>query len=190
MSKKINSFILQDDIISHMKDKITDTKKLGVELGFALCAEENSYIITKGSDCAGTRCSIKPGVCNENQIQIGSYHTHPRTASTMSITDMVTGCSKNMECIGSARFNNIICFIRKTDEPQCLKDITPFEDEEHKILDKDTKIRALLSSPRSIVKTGIYNTIKEIHQYDSRVFKYNANRIKLLNRNFDRINIK
>ena len=201
MSKQIKSFILPDHIIKDMKDKIRDTKKVKKELGFALCIREysneahniikkNNNTIIKGSECTGTRCSIKAGTCDKDQIQIGSYHTHPGSAPTMSITDMVTGCSKEVECIGSARFNNIICFARKTDKSQCLKETSQFEDEEHKILEKDTEIREMLSSTKSIIKTGIYKVLKEMYQYDDRVFRYNANRIKLLNRNFDRISIK
>lgn len=172
-----------------MKDKIKDTRKLKTELGFALCTEKDSNIITKGSECIGTKCSIKAGVCKEGHKQIGDYHTHPRTVASMSITDMVTGCSVDMECIGSAKFNNIICYIRKADESQCLKDTSSFEEEEHKILEKDSEIREILSSPKSIIKTGIYNVLKEMKQYDDRVLKYNTNRLKLLKKNFDRISI-
>ena len=189
MSKQIGPLILPDSVIFGMRNKIKDTKKLKTELGFALCIEENSNIVTQGPECTGTRCSIKATSCDKKQTQVGDYHTHPRAAATMSITDMVTGCSEKMECIGSARFNNIICFSRKTEESSCLKDISPFEYEEHKILEKDSEIREILSSPKSIMKTGIYNTLKKLKQYDDRVFKYNANRIKLLHKHFDRISI-
>lgn len=189
MSKQIGSFILPDNIISNMKDKIKETKKLKIELGFALCIDKSSNIITKGPECTGTRCSIKAGVCKEGHTQIGNYHTHPRTDATMSITDMVTGCSENIQCIGSSRLNNVVCFSRKTDESQCLKDTSSFEDEEHKILEKGSEIREILGSSKSIIRAGIYSTLKELKQYDDRVFKYNANRIKLLHRHFDRISI-
>ncbi len=189
MSKQAGSFILPDNIISDMKDKIKDTKKLKIELGFSLCTEKGSNIVTKGSECTGTRCSIKSGICKKSQIQIGDYHTHPRTAPTMSITDMVTGCSEKMECIGSARFNNIVCYTRKTDESQCLSEISQFEEEEHNILEKNAEISTILGNPSSIMKTGIYNIIKELYQQDNRIFKYNANRLKLLKKNFDRISI-
>jgi hypothetical protein len=189
MSKQINSFILQDNIIKDMRDKIEDTKKLKIELGFALCTNKDSNIITKGQECTGTNCSIKSGVCKKNQLQLGDYHTHLRTASTMSITDMVTGCSEKMECIGSAKYNNIACYLRKTDKYQCFKDISPFEDEEHKILEKDAEIRLILNNPKSIIKTGMYKVLKEMKEYDDRVFKYNANRRKLLKKNFERIGI-
>jgi hypothetical protein len=189
MPKQIGSFILPDSIMSSMKDKIKETKKLKIELGFALCTEKDSNIISKGTDCTGTRCSIKAGICREGNTQIGNYHTHPRTDATMSITDMVTGCSENIQCIGSARLTNVVCFSRKTEESQCLKDTSSFEDEEHKILEKGSEIRDILDSPKSVMKTGIYNTLKELKQYDDRVFKYNTNRIKLLHRNFDRISI-
>lgn len=193
MSKQIGSFILRDNIISDMKNKIKETRKLRIELGFALCTEKDSNkdhkVIIKGSECTGTKCSIKEGVCREENTQIGNYHTHPMADATMSITDMVTGCSENIQCIGSVRSNNIVCFSRKTDEFQCLKDTSSFENEEHKILEKGSEIREILSSPKSIMKTGIYNTLKELKQYDDKVFRYNANRVKLLHRNFDRVGI-
>jgi proteasome lid subunit RPN8/RPN11 len=191
MSKQIGQFVLPDHVISSMKDKIKDTKKLKIELGFALCTEKNSNIITKGPECIGTKCSIKAETCKNNQTQVGDYHTHPRSDATMSITDMVTGCSEKMECIGSAKSNNVVCFSRKTEKSEslCLEDIDPFEDEEHKILEKGSEIREILNSPRSIIKTGIYNTLKELKQYDDRAFKHNVNRIRLLHKHFDRISI-
>ena len=172
-----------------MKDKIKSTKNLKIELGFALCTDKYSDKIVKGPDCTGEKCSIKTGICDIYQTQIGNYHTHPRAAATMSITDMVTGCSEDIQCIGSARYNNIICFVRKTEEKSCLEDTSSFEEEEHKILENGSRIREIMSNPRSIVKTGIYNTLKEMKRYDDTVVKYNANRIRLLRRNFDRIDI-
>lgn len=189
MSKQIGLFILPDNVISIMKNKIKDTRKLKTELGFALCTEENSNVVTKGPECTGTRCSLKTTTCNKHQIQVGNYHTHPRAAATMSITDMVTGCSEKMECIGSVHFNDIICFSRKTEESSCLKDISPFEHEEHEILEKGSEIREILGSSKSIMNTGIYNTLKKLKQYDDSAFRYNANRIKLLHKHFDRIGI-
>lgn len=196
MSKRVNSFILSDDIISNMKDKIKETKKSKTELGFALCIDKNdsknkndSKIIIKGTECVGTKCSIKVGKCKEDQIYIGNYHTHPRAHPTMSITDMVTGCSEKIECIGSVPFNSIRCFIRKTEESQCLNEINQFEEEEHKILEKGEEIRTILRSPKSIIKTGIPKILREISQYDTHIAKYHKNRFKLLYNNFNRIDI-
>lgn len=196
MSKRVNSFILSDDIISNMKDKIKETKKSKTELGFALCIDKNdsknkndSDIIIKGTECIGIKCSIKVGKCKEDQIYIGNYHTHPRAHPTMSITDMVTGCSEKIECIGSVPFNSIRCFIRKTEESQCLNEISQFEEEEHKILEKGEEIRTILRSPKSIIKTGIPKILREISQYDTHIAKYHKNRFKLLYNNFNRIDI-
>lgn len=196
MSKRVNSFILSDNIISNMKDKIKETKKSKTELGFALCIDKNdsknkndSDIITKGTECVGTKCSIKVGKCKEDQIYIGNYHTHPRTHPTMSITDMVTGCSEKIECIGSVPFNSIRCFTRKTNESECMEEIGPFEAEEHRILEKGEEIRTILRSPKSIIKTGIPKILREISQYDTHIAKYHKNRFKLLYNNFNRIDI-
>ena len=199
-SKQVNSFILPDDIIKNMKDKIKETKKLKIELGFALCIDKDNQInqkdnsqiikdIKKGTDCVGTKCSIKVGKCEEDQIYIGNYHTHPRSHPSMSITDMVTGCSEDIECIGSAPFNTIRCFTRKTSESQCIEEIGPFEAEEHRILEKGGNIRSILKSPKTIVKTDIIKLLKDISQYETDIAKYHKNRFKLLNENFNRTDI-
>ncbi len=199
----VNSFILPDNIIKDMKDKIKDTKKSKIEFGFALCTDINnqansqknnskiikkSKIIEKGTSCVGTSCSIKVGKCNEHQKYIGNYHTHPRGFSTMSITDMVTGCSEDIECIGSASFNTIRCFTRKTNESQCIEEISPFEEEEHRILEKGHYIRSTIKSPK-ILKTNIIKLLKDISQYDTDINKYHKNRFRLLTKNFNRIDI-
>ena len=195
MPKQINSFILPDDIIKDMKNKIKDTRKLKTEIGFALCIDKDNhqkdnYLIVKGTECTGTKCSIKTGRCKEDQINIGNYHTHPRSLPTMSITDMVTGCSEKIECIGSAPFNTIRCFTRKTNESQCLEEIGPFEAEEHKILEKGEYIRSILRSPKTIVKTNILRLLADMSQYETQIAKYHSNRVKLMNRHFNRINIR
>jgi hypothetical protein len=194
MLKQVNSFILPDNIIKDMKDKIKETKKLKTEVGFALCTDkdypkDNLQTIGKGTECVGTKCSIKVGKCKEDQIYIGNYHTHPRAHPTMSITDMVTGCSEEIECIGSAPFNTIRCFTRKTSESRCIEEIVPFEVEEHRILEKGGYIRSTLKSPKIIIKTNIIKLLKDISQYENDITKYHKNRLKLLNKNFNRIDI-
>lgn len=201
MPKQINSFILPDNIMKDMKDKIRETKKSKTELGFALCIEKDNQIndqkdnsqaiktIKKGTECIGTKCSIKVGKCREDQTYIGNYHTHPRAHPTMSITDMVTGCSEEIECIGSAPFNTIRCFTRKTSEHLCIEEIGPFETEEHRILEKGNYIRSILRSPKTIVKTNIIKLLKDMSQYETDIAKYHKNRLKLLNNNFNRTDI-
>lgn len=215
MSKQVNSFILPDNIIKDMKDKIKETKKLKLELGFALCINKDdnqnivnkiiinknttnkivdnknttNKIITKGTECIGTKCSIKTGQCKENQTYLGNYHTHPRSYPTMSITDMVTACSEQIECIGSVPLNKIRCFTRKIDTQQCIEETKPFEAGEHEILEKRERINSILRNPKTIAKTNIIKLAKDILQYDKQVSIYNKNRYKLLNKNFNRIDI-
>lgn len=197
MPKQINSFILPDNIISNMKDKIKETKKLKTELGFALCTDKENpkdnfqtiKTIKKGTDCVGTKCSIRVGKCKEDQVYIGNYHTHPSTYPTMSITDMVTGCLEEIECIGSAPFNTIRCFTRKTSKSQCMEEISPFKSEEHRILERSGYIRSTLKSPGTMVKTNIIKLLTDISKYQTDISKYHKNRLKLLNKNFNRIDI-
>lgn len=173
-----------------MKDRIKETKRTKTEVGFALCRNKDTNIILKGTECVGTKCSIKIGKCPENQIYLGNYHTHPKTHPSMSITDMTTGCEEDIECIGSAPFGTIRCFTRKTNKSQCLNETSPFEEDEHKIVEKGEQLRTILRSPISIIRTGIPKLIREIYQYDTDVTKYHTNRVKLLNKNFNRIDIK
>jgi len=190
MPKQINSFILLDDLIKEMKDKIKETRKIKIEVGFALCKNPTKNIITRGTECVGTKCSIKTGMCLTNQKYIGNYHTHPVGAPTMSITDMITGCEEDIECIGSVPFNKIRCFTRKTDSSECINEITPFEDEEHKIIATHEEIRKELRDPVHVFKTGAPQFIKKITQYyEKDVVKYHTNRLRLLNKNFNRIDI-
>lgn len=190
MSKQLNSFVLPDDIIRNMKDKIKETKKVKVELGFALCKDKDSNIIKKGTECTGTKCRIKVGKClEEDQVHIGDYHTHPRAHSTMSISDMITGCSDDIECIGSVPFNNMKCFVRKTEKSQCFDEISPFEEEEYKLLEKGSELITSLKNPISIIRKGIPTFLRDAHQYDVQIAKYHQNRYKLLTKNFNRIDI-
>lgn len=190
MSKQLNSFVLPDDVIKDMKGKIKETHKVRMELGFGLCKDKDSNIIKKGTECIGTKCGIKVGKClEEGQVHIGDYHTHPRSHPTMSITDMVTGCLDDIECVGSVPFRNIKCFVRKTDKSQCFKEISPFESEEHRLIAKGDEIITSLTNPISIIRKGIPTFLREAHQYDVDIAKYNQNRYKLLIKNFNRVDI-
>ena len=41
----VNSFILQDDLIKKMMEKIEETREKQIELGFGLCRIGNSHIL-------------------------------------------------------------------------------------------------------------------------------------------------
>lgn len=181
--KKVNSFILPDDVIKDMKNKIKYTRKQKIELGFALCKDRDTKTITKGTECVGTKCAIKVGKCPEDKTYLGNYHTHPRSYASMSIIDMMTGCTEEIECIGSVPYNSIRCFIRKTGKSSCFRSVAPFEDTEHKILESKEKII------ESIKHLNIIELIKNIGQYNEDFARYESNRLKLLKQNFDRTNI-
>ena len=51
MSKQVNSFMLSDNIIKEMKEKIKETRNKKIELGFSLCTEKDSNVVIKGSEC-------------------------------------------------------------------------------------------------------------------------------------------
>lgn len=190
MSKQVNSFILPDDIIKEMKDKIKDTKKRKIELGFSLCTERDSNVLIKGSECIGTQCSIKVGKCKEEQKYIGNYHTHPRGPASLSIADMITGCSEDIECVGAARFNNIRCFTRKTGIYRCLSDTMPFREEENKVLERSLKLSSAIKNPTQILRMGVHQFLRDFRQHDKEIGEYYRNRLRLLNENFNRTDVK
>ena len=189
MSKQVNSFMLSDNIIKEMKEKIKETRNKKIELGFSLCTEKDSNVVIKGSECIGTNCSIKIGKCREDQKHIGNYHTHPRGPASLSMTDMIVGCSEDIECVGSANFNNLRCFTRKTDKDQCYDEIMPFKEEEIKIVERSIKVTSAIKSPIQILRMGIPQFIKEFRQHDKEIGEYYINRLRLLNKNFNKTDI-
>ena len=108
----VNSFILPDDIVKKMKDKIGETKEKKIELGFGLCRIGKSNIIKSGGDCTGTECALtEPRECRVGSY-VGGYHTHPRTGTKPSITDLIIAYDEGFECIGSVIENDVKCVVR------------------------------------------------------------------------------
>lgn len=189
MPKQVNSFILPDNIIKDMKDKIKETRNKKIELGFSICTEKDSNIVVKGSECIGTKCSIKVGKCKKDQKYIGNYHTHPRGPASLSITDMIVGCSEDIECVGSGRFGSIRCFTRKTDTNQCHDEIVPFKEEENNVIERSLKVVSAVKNPIQIIRMGIPQFIREFRQHDKEIGEYYKNRLRLLNKNFNKTDI-
>jgi hypothetical protein len=185
----LRSFILPDEIIKDMKDKIKETRKLKIELGFALCTNKNSSVIVKGTECVGTKCSVKKGICSSDQTYIGNFHTH-QTYPTMSLLDMISACEEEINCIGSTPFNRISCFRRKTEKDKCFNDIIPLESLEKDLLNEKENIIRTLKNPIAIAKKGVFSTIKDTYRYENEISKYHRNRLDLLHKHFDRFDIK
>ncbi len=192
MTKYVNSLILPDDVIKEMNDKIRDTRKMKVELGFALCTIEGSNVITKGSECIGTSCptTLKVGKCKSRQRYLGNYHTHPSGPASLSIADMATGCQEDIECVGAARFDRIRCFVRKTDTQKCYSDVSLFKEEEDNIKESRLRLLSVLRSPTQMIRMGIPQFIREFKMHDKDIEEYYRNRLRLLEKNFNRIDIK
>lgn len=121
----VNSFILSDDLIKKMKDKIGETREKKIELGFGLCRIGKSNIIKPGRDCTGTECSLtEPRECRVGSY-VGGYHTHPRTGTKPSITDLIIAYEEGIECIGSVIENDVKCVVRTgSTVPQVMEKIS------------------------------------------------------------------
>lgn len=190
MPKQINSFILSDDVMKNMKEKIKQTKKLGVELGFSLCKDRRTNLITKGAECIGEKCQIKLAECEDSKMTIGTYHTHPKAMPTLSILDMTVGCQDDITCVGSTPWNSVRCFTRKTNKSQCRDDVSPFVEQEKQFIKRGKDIKNTMRNPVAIVKIGILQFLKEFRQYDKDTAEYLTVKSKLLRNNFNQIEIR
>lgn len=117
MSKKLNSFILPDDIIKKMNNKIRESQLKMVETGFSLCKEKDKDILKFGNECEGDRCRIKKPsqMCAEKKDEYqGLYHTHTIGTTRPSIADLYLMYEDGLGCIGSVKENRIKCFVRKS----------------------------------------------------------------------------
>lgn len=128
MSAKLNSFILSDNIIEKMKDKIEETRLKKIETGFSLCTEikdirdKDDGTLKIGNECQGTECRISRPMqrCKEKEKYRGLFHTHPSGEIRPSISDILSMYEDGIGCIGIAKDNTkviIRCSIRKDKKP-------------------------------------------------------------------------
>lgn len=188
MVAEFNSFILSDQIIEKMRNKMKETREKRKELGFGLCKSYNKSdnILTDGKECEGGVCSLglTKGCKNINQILIGHFHTHPTATSSLSIIDMVTGCQENIECVGSVRFNDIKCFVRKTDKNSCFNETRPEEIKLDKILKEKKEIDNLLRTPKTFIRPGIHSLLIRLIRNDIAIESFNKKKRELLAKHF------
>lgn len=111
MVVKLNSYLLPNILIDKMKTKIEETKNKKIELGFDLCRTKTNILIA-GDECTGTECVIEHKPKCIAGLHIGGYHTHPKGGSGPSIADLIGAYRNDVECVGSARDNDIKCYVR------------------------------------------------------------------------------
>lgn len=109
--------ILSDFGLDKIKEIILKSEKENREYGFNFCENKE---ITSTDICVGDECSIiKPG-CKENQKNIGSFHTHPKSESirgggSPSDNDLFRSYAdkRDFTCIGITEKNNqkIKCYL-------------------------------------------------------------------------------
>lgn len=129
MSKKLNSFILPDDVAEEMRNKLREGFIREIELGFSLCLGQNSNILKVGEQCTGSECSITlPFKCEGNDLYVGTYHTHPDESSRPSSQDIPIIYKRGFACIGGIENDKeeIKCYIREV--PINLESIHSFQD--------------------------------------------------------------
>ena len=141
MTVKLNSFILPNDIIIKMRDKIRETESTGKEHGFSLCKKPKSDVLIDRAHCIGDECSLKiKRMCRHDELLIGDYHTHPVMGANPSLQDMIVQYDLGLGCIGSSEDNEIKCFVRKdkTPDPSVIRSIREVINKYEKPLEKMT----------------------------------------------------
>jgi len=116
MPKNLNSFILTDDIIEIMKQKLKKTGEIHKELGFNLCKIEGDNELKDDTHCIGSECNLPLAKTCKIGTKVGTYHTHPKQDSAPSLTDLWGGYFHGVECIGGTDDQKIMCYIRKDKE--------------------------------------------------------------------------
>lgn len=115
MSKKLNSFILTEELAKEMKNKLREGFEKEIELEFSLCTSQNSNVLKVGEQCTGGECSISlPSKCEGNDTYAGTYHTHPHESSRPSSQDIPIIYNRGFGCIGGIEDDEeeIKCYIR------------------------------------------------------------------------------
>jgi hypothetical protein len=116
MPKSLNSFILTDNIIEIMKQKLKKTENIHREFGFNLCHIEGSNELKDDTHCIGKECSILLEKTCKIGNKVGTFHTHPKADSTPSLPDLWGGYYYGTECIGGIADKKIACYVRKDKE--------------------------------------------------------------------------
>ncbi len=116
MPKNLNSFVLTDNIIDIMKQKLKKTKDIQKELGFNLCHIEGNKELKDDTHCIGTECTLPLEKACKTGNKIGTFHTHPKQDSQPSLPDLWGGYYYGVECIAGTKDKKIVCYIRKDKE--------------------------------------------------------------------------
>jgi len=119
MPKKLNSLFLMNDTINLMKSLLENSRKTGKEHGFDLCVNPRDRILKGENPCSGNRCDVNLlGKCEQDEILVGIYHTHPYPFSSRpSMQDLDIGLKYDINCIGTVKENNITCYVKKDNIP-------------------------------------------------------------------------
>jgi hypothetical protein len=176
MPKSLNSFILTDNIIDVMKQKLKKTEDIHREFGFNLCHVEGSNELKDDTHCIGKECSIQLEKTCKTGTKVGTFHTHPRADSSPSLPDLLGGYYYGIECIGGIADKKIVCYVRKDKERNL---------ETNKIFSTNTKRFKSLSTEiaHNITKQRGY----KIHMAKLRDLWYTRDFLK--KKYFDTINI-
>lgn len=113
MPKNLNSFILSDNIIEIMKQKLKKTEDIKKELGFNLCHIDDNNELKDDTHCIGSECNMPLAKTCKIGNKVGTFHTHPKEDSIPSLPDLWNGYFYGVECVGGTVDQKITCYVRK-----------------------------------------------------------------------------
>ena len=115
-------YIITDELVLKMIEKIEESIYKGVELGFYLYKDIKTNILTSMSGCIGTKNCIKDveaGVeFTDNKIRVGFFHTHTKSLPYASIVDLHGTYLLGLSIIGGLNTISDIsikCYERKSE---------------------------------------------------------------------------
>lgn len=115
-------YIITDELILKMIEKIEESIYKGVELGFYLYKDIKTNILTSMSECIGTKNCIKDVEAGvefiDNKIRVGFFHTRIKSLPYASIVDLHGTYLSGLSIIGGLNMISDIsikCYERKSE---------------------------------------------------------------------------
>lgn len=161
--------ILSDFGLDKIKKIILRSEKENKEYGFDFCENKK---ITSTDICIGTKCSIKKPGCKENEKNIGSFHTHPKSESKIgggnpSDNDLFVSYEKKRDftCIGVTEKNTqrVKCYLYDFGiGSEYIKNLTRYKE------NYENKLKKYLPEIKDV---NLYNIVSKVNNSKLNIYQ-------------------
>lgn len=161
---KLDSFILQMEVVKKMIDSVASSLLNNKEIGFNLCKNSNNEL-TVDLQHTGSEHEIQTTRSCIKGKYVGQFHTHPPIhggKSDMSFFDMANMYHDGIGCIGGTLDGLIYCHIRKGDVETKVKE---------KIVANANKFNKKLLPDGSLIHKDKLEYDKTVKKLQGEIFK-------------------